>query len=259
MVTPFSNALNTIAQALGTSVTTLAGLPTSQTPITDVITAIQIMITAVVNAVGEVAKVPDNLLDLLGFGVVDGPNAPVFGAAGSVNGPSVAPVHAPLIGTEPMQLPQLAADAPLFGTVVEASDLGGITTASLNHKVALSGLAPAPAKVSAGTTSFLDHVVKSVLAPASLTALAAIAVPGIGGLLIVCAAGVRIGYRQAKAMLALRMSGIARFAGPGPMGVVRSGSLIALYPRGKRVDKPRAAHAVRASTARSTTVLEQVA
>jgi hypothetical protein len=125
--------------------------------------------------------------------------------------------------------------------------------------MALSGLKPAPASVSAATTSFLDHVVKSVLVPASLTALAAIAVPGIGGLLIVCAAGIRVGYRQAKAGLALRMSGIARFAGPGPMGVVRSGSLITLHPRTSRVDKPHAAHAVRARTATATRLLESVA
>lgn len=259
VVTPFSNALNTIVRALGTSATTLAGLPGSQTPIADVITAIQIMITAVVDAVAEVAKVPGNLLDLLGFSAVDGPRPPVFGAAGAVDGAPPVPVDAPLIGTEPMQLPHVDADAPLFGNVVQASDLGGVTNVSMTHKVALSGLEPAPATVSAGTTSFLDHVVKSVLAPASLTALAAIAVPGIGGLLIVCAAGIRMGYRQAKASLALRVSGIARFAGPGPMGVVRSGSLIALYPRGKRVDKPRPAHAVRASTERSAAVLEQVA
>lgn len=259
VVTPFSNAVNTIVRALGTSATTLAGLPGSQTPITDVITAIQIMITAVVNAVAEVAKVPGNLLDLLGVSAVDGPRPPVFGAAGSVNGAPPVAVDAPLIGTEPMQLPHVDADAPLFGNVVQASDLGGVTNISMTHKVALSGLEPAPATVSAGTTSFLDHVVKSVLAPASLTALAAIAVPGIGGLLIVCVAGIRVGYRQAKASLALRVSGIARFAGPGPMGVVRSGSLISLHTRGKRIDKPRAAHAVRASTERSKAVLEQVA
>jgi hypothetical protein len=75
----------------------------------------------------------------------------------------------------------------------------------------------------------------------------------------VCAAGVRIGYRQAKAGLAVRVAGIARFAGPGPLGVVRSGSLITLHPRTARADRLRAARTVRAETADATRQLEKVA
>ena len=67
--------------------------------------------------------------------------------------------------------------------------------------------------------------------PISLAALAALALPGAGGLTILTAAGVRVGYRQAKAGSALRTAGIARFAGPGPLGVVRSGSLVVIRPR----------------------------
>ena len=91
--------------------------------------------------------------------------------------------------------------------------------------------------------SFLEHTVRAVLAPASLSALAAIALPGIGGLLIICAAGMRVGYRQAKAVLAVRSSGIARFIRQGPLGVVRSGSLVALRPRALRVVRPAASRA----------------
>jgi hypothetical protein len=228
--------------------------------VTDVITAIQIMINAVVDAVVEVATVPSNLLNLLGFATVDGAPPPRFGASGSTGIVTRAPVGAPLFGNEMMQLPQVALGGPLFGNVVDALDFGGVAPVSLSRELSVSGLAPAPSGVNPGTSSFLDNVVKSVLAPASLTALAAIAVPGLGGLLIVCAAGIRVGYRQAKASLALRMSGIARFAGPGPMGVVRSGSQITLHhPRTKRIDKPRATHAARARTAHETRVLEQVA
>lgn len=259
---PVTNAINTLARALGEAGLTLASLPSSQNPFGDVITAIQVMINAVVDAVVEVAQVPGNLLNLLGFATADGPRAPLFGASGSTGTVSGAPVGAPLFGNEGMQQSQVVAlDAPLFGSVVNASEFGGVAPASLSHGLSLSGLAPAPSGVNPATSSFLDNVVKSVLVPASLTALAAIAIPGIGGLLIVCAAGIRVGYRQAKASLALRMSGIARFAGPGPMGVVRSGSLITLHhPRTKRiVEKPRATHAVRARTAGETRVLERVA
>ena len=151
-------------------------------------------------------------------------------------------------------------NAPLFGTVVRASNVGHVATSGLNQPLSLSGLAPVPAGVEPATRSFLDNVVRSVLAPASLTALAAIAVPGLGGLLIVCAAAVRIGYRQAKAGLAVRVAGIARFAGPGPLGVVRSGSLITLHPRRTaRIDRTRVALTVRAKAAHATRHLEKVA
>ena len=76
--------------------------------------------------------------------------------------------------------------------------------------------------------------------PVSLAALAAVALLGAGGLVILTAAGVRVGYRQAKAGFALRTAGIARFAGPGPLGVVRSGSLVVVRPRAVRVARPGA-------------------
>ena len=76
--------------------------------------------------------------------------------------------------------------------------------------------------------------------PVSLAALAALALPGAGGLVIITGAGVRVGYRQAKAGFALQAAGIARFAGPGPLGVVRSGSLVVVRPRALRVVRPGA-------------------
>jgi hypothetical protein len=51
---------------------------------------------------------------------------------------------------------------------------------------------------------------------------------------------VRIGYRQAKAGFVLRTAGIARFARPGPLGVVRPGALVVVRPGGLRVVRPGA-------------------
>ena len=78
--------------------------------------------------------------------------------------------------------------------------------------------------------------------PISLAALAALALPGAGGLMILTAAGVRVGYRQAKAGFAVQTAGIARFARPGavPLGVVRSGSVVVIRPRAVRVVRPGA-------------------
>jgi hypothetical protein len=76
--------------------------------------------------------------------------------------------------------------------------------------------------------------------PISLAVLAALALPGAGGLTILTAAGVRIGYRQAKAGFVVQTGDIARFARPGagPVGVVRSGSVVVLP-----VARPRAVSA----------------
>ena len=102
----------------------------------------------------------------------------------------------------------------------------------------LSGLA-AVALPGAGGLMILNAA--GVL-PISLAALAALALPGAGGLMILTAAGVRVGYRQAKAGFAVRTAGIARFARPGavPLGVVRSGSLVVIRPRALPVVRPGA-------------------
>ena len=172
---------------------------------------------------------------------------PLIGIGGAVDR---ARAHPPTFRCSGRRLAAAASavptlEAPLLGTVIQPSSIGGAAATGLKNDLSLSGLAPVPSGISPATKSFLDHVVSSVLVPASLTALAAIAVPGVAGLLIVCVAGIRVGYRQAKAGLALRVSGIARFAGPGPMGVVRSGGLIALHTRTPRLGKPHATRAAR--------------
>ncbi len=86
--------------------------------------------------------------------------------------------------------------------------------------------------------SFLGQALREIAAHLSLAALAAAALPGLGGLLILTAAGIRIGYRQAKANFVLRTNNLARFTRQGPIGIVRSGSLIAVRVRPLRVLAP---------------------
>ncbi|MGZ8747956.1 MAG: hypothetical protein ACXWZ2_13285 [Mycobacterium sp.] len=262
VVVPVTDAIVSIGRALGQVTFTLAQLPTSKTPVTDVVVSVSVMIGTVVGAVVEVAQVPGDLATLLGAGSFGVGSPPLIGVGGAVDRAVRTPADLPPFGVEasqPVLLPVAVAEAPLVGTMVQSSNIGGAAATGLKNDLSLSGLAPVPSGISPATTSFLDHVVSSVLVPASLTALAAIAVPGVAGLLIVCVAGIRVGYRQAKAGLALRVSGIARFAGPGPMGVVRSGGLIALHTRTPRLGKPHATRAVRAKTANAPRLLESVA
>ena len=141
---------------------------------------------------------------------------------------------------------------PLAGNAA-AETLGGIAASifsSASEVVRVSslpGLAP-PAPHSAipkGLRSLFQHACSDLPRAASLWALAAVALPGLGGLVILTLAGVRIGYRQAKAGFALRIAGIARFARPGPLGVVRSGSLVVVRPPGLRAVRPPGLRAVR--------------
>jgi hypothetical protein len=85
-----------------------------------------------------------------------------------------------------------------------------------------------------GLQTFL-HTYGRLVVAVSLSAMVLAALPGLAGLVIPAAAGVHIGYRQAKAGRAVRASGIAHLAVSGPIGVVRSGSLIALRPPSRRL------------------------
>jgi hypothetical protein len=93
--------------------------------------------------------------------------------------------------------------------------------------------APAAPKEAGSTDvlSVVEHVIGAFVATVSLTALAAVALPGLAGLLTTCAAGIRVGYRQAKAASELPNTAISRFVGSGPVGVVRTGSQVQLRSR----------------------------
>jgi hypothetical protein len=91
-----------------------------------------------------------------------------------------------------------------------------------------------------GAGSSFRHVFGEILLPVSLWALAAGALPGAGGLGFITLAGVRVGYRQAKAGVALRTTGIAHFARPGPLGIVRPMALPVVVPRALHVLRPGA-------------------
>jgi hypothetical protein len=187
--------------------------------------------------------VPSDLSSLL-LGMTSGP------AVATVGGGVGAAASAPVLATpasQRLEVPPtfLFGGAPLPDNVAPLATLLDIAPTGLSHELAASGIASPAQNVieQTGLGSFLEHTVSAILVPASLSALAAVALPGVGGLLIICVVGMRFGYRQAKALLEVRRAGIACFAGPGPLGVVRSGSLIALRPRASRVVRPQATRA----------------
>ena len=99
----------------------------------------------------------------------------------------------------------------------ESSKKTGVATlgrTTFGATTSLPGMAP-PASNGAipmGVRSFLPPALPDPQVAVSLAALAAVALPAVGVLVILTLAGVRVGYRQDKADFALRTAGIARFA-----------------------------------------------
>jgi hypothetical protein len=119
-----------------------------------------------------------------------------------------------------------------------AASASGTTTALLGTSTTSVAARGAPASALPGQLrEFLDTYGQVIVA-VSLSALFLAALPGLAGLVIPTVAGMGLGYRQAKAGRTLRASGIAHLAASGPIGVVRSGSLIALRPSRRRLPPP---------------------
>jgi hypothetical protein len=263
--TVFEPMTNAVASAMNVFVSVpgaLLALPTSAAPIADAITLIQEMLTSVthvvVSVVATLAQLPSDLLTLL--------SGPTVTATSTVGGGVNPDATEPLLGTwasEPDQVAPtfLAGGMALPADIAPLETLGDIATTGLRNELPVSGFAsPAHNAIEqSGLGSFLEHTIRALFVPASLSALAAVALPGVGGLLIVCALGVRVGYRQAKALFEVRRAGIACFAGPGPLGVVRSGSLIALRPRVSGVRPDRALRIVRPNTSRAACLQDDAA
>ncbi|TPG36814.1 hypothetical protein [Mycolicibacterium hodleri] len=226
-------------------------------------TYFQTVLTSVGDASTTLLQLPNDLAGLLGVGAVAG-TAPIAtnGALAGVSSVRMSPL-APT--TEPgwsalpefLVLPAVEGGAAATPLPVPATSLDITTTGVASGA---SDNAPAPsAREGDGKSDVLStvkHVIGAVVATVSLTALAAVALPGLLGLLSTCAAGIRLGYRQAKAGTQLPDTVVSRFVGSGPIGVVRSSGQVQLRLRAPRIartssrlDAPeRALHVVRSDS-----------
>ncbi|MGJ6124625.1 hypothetical protein QN239_18840 [Mycolicibacterium sp. Y3] len=231
------SAANSVKDAVDALPALLAALPKSTDPVGEVLKTVQSVLTSLGNSVTTITEIPSDLTTLLGFPT---PTDPVTTTvAGGVRLPAVtAPAAVSPIDLLPALLAPAPADATVAapaGPAAPAPTFAGTVSAGLSQDLAPATPVSLQGATSAGSmASVLERAVSKLLVPVSIAALAALALPGVGGLLVVSVLGVRIGYRQAKANFVLQTSGISRFAGPGPLGVVRSGSFIALHTRTAR-------------------------
>jgi len=211
-------------------------------PATDIVTALAYLFIALTDDNISFIEIPDNLLSFLGLSpMADGTTVSMN--AGGIGGSLLAgglysAVRTQLASSRALQggLPEmllaLGGSTGSTGPGVVHANPGGVGASGTaeQHSVGLKaslagGLVPEKVR------SVIQHTVNAFLAPLSLVILAALASPGVAGLLLLSAAGMFVGYRQARAASMLRAVGIARFVKSGPLGVVRSGSLVAVHRR----------------------------
>jgi hypothetical protein len=192
-VAPVTDAVAPITGAVA-PVTNAAVAPVSKalTPVSDVIAPGQYMPTSVAGAVVTLTQLPSDLSSLLlgiaGVAPVEdgsgGIHRPGLAAAAGGSGASPVPLGLPFAGVS---------GVPVAGNAARVAPLDVIL---LGRVSALSGMAPqAPnGAFPMGAESLFPHVFDELLLIASLWALAAVALPGIGGLVILTAVGVRIQY-----------------------------------------------------------------
>jgi hypothetical protein len=211
-------------------------------PAGDIVTALAYLFIALTDDNVSLLEIPDNLLTLLGFSPT-GEGTTVSVNAGGIGGSLLAGGLSSAVRT------QLASSGALQAGWPEMLRALGRSSSSPSpgvvrptpRGVGASGVAEQQSEglkaVLAGgfipekVRSVVQHTVDAFLAPLSLVVLAALASPGVAGLVLLCAAGMFVGYRQARAASILRGVGIARFVKSGPLGVVRSGGLVAVHPR----------------------------
>jgi hypothetical protein len=155
----------------------------------DVISPGPDMLTLVAGAVVPLTQLPSDLSSfMLGIAGV----APAGDGSGSINGAALSasqlPLGPPLAGISGVPV---AGNAPRVATL-DVIALGRTSALSRMAPQASNGASPM------GAESFFRHVFDELLLMASLWALAAVALPGIGGLVILVAVGVRIQYGRLK-------------------------------------------------------------
>lgn len=133
----------------------------------------------------------------------------------------VAPTVMPAAGPLPIS-PQLPGSVPALTPQMLSAPFGIEVSPPQATIPASSGnpLANLPHQIA--------QALREALRTVSLAELALAALPGLAGLLVFFATGVKMGHRQAKFGFAMEMTGIMRFAPTGPLGIVRTGSFVAV-------------------------------
>ncbi|CDO20315.1 hypothetical protein MMAG44476_02355 [Mycolicibacterium mageritense DSM 44476 = CIP 104973] len=191
--------------------------------------------TTAINLVDAILQLPADIRAALGISWAT-PTVASYRALLLSTTPNVVLLNLIAPSSVPVGAPGAVSAAPTIYRSIEVD--GGITLLA----AALQPQAAAPAFIAAmrsghSVTGLIADAVTAVAVTVSIWALVYAALPGLGGLVSFGAVGVRIGYRQSSAGIALLTPDLARFMRPGPIGVVRSGSLVSIHHRTAAADR----------------------
>jgi hypothetical protein len=206
----------------------VVAVPNVIAPVADVVAPVPNVVAPVPNVVAPVPNVVAPIFDVIAV-VPDMPTSVPSAAVPLTQPPSdLSSFLLDIAGVAPVAgIPgvPLAGDATGFATLLRTTfEPTGVGRAS-----SPPGMAPLEpdAGIPMGLHSFLRDAYAKLLLPVSLWALFTVALPGVAGLVVLTAIGMRVGYRQAKAGFVVRAAGITRLARPGQLGVVNLGALSA--------------------------------
>ena len=192
--------------------------------------------TSVASAVVPLTQSPSDLsFFLLGIAGVE----PVGDGLGDADGAAPGGAVGASVASQGLLVLPFAgiARGPVAGNPTGVATLDVI---ALGRASALSGMAPRATQdvVPMGEQSYFPWT-SDLLLRASLWALAAVALPGIAGLVILNAAGVRLSYGPLKPISHDGQPALSDSPDRGPSGLVRSVSFIGIRRRVSRVVRPR--------------------
>ncbi len=231
VVSSATNLVVTVGDAVVAVPALIASLPSSTTPVADVIAFLLTTATSVGESILPLASLPADLAAALIALSVTGATPAAAHPDSGIHAPGFVSLDAPRPAVAPATS-GAASDSALRNPVTFAARGGfaaPVALAAATRPAAAPVAAPAPAPHS--MMPYITGALAALLISASLWALFAAALPGLGGLAAFGATGVRIGYRQAKAGTALYRTDLARFAPRGPIGVVRSDALVSVHRR----------------------------
>jgi hypothetical protein len=204
-VAPVTGAVAPVTGAVAPVTGVVAPVTGVVAPVTDVVAPVTDVVTNVIapgqeiapgqqvaGAVVPLTQPPSDLSSfLLGIAGV----APVGDGSRGIHGPGLA-AAAGASGASPVPLVLPFAGVSGVPLAANATRVATLDVILLGRVSALSGMASqAPdGAFPMGAESFFPHVFDELLLITSLWALAAVALPGVGGLVILTVVGVRIGY-----------------------------------------------------------------
>ncbi len=222
VMAPVPNVVASIPNLVAPVSDVIAPVTNVVAPVSDVIAPVQDMFTSVAGAVVPLTQPQSDLSSFLLGGIAG--VEPVENGLGGIDGAGLSATAGASVASQ-LRLVLLLSGVPSVPVVgnTGAATLGGIfasvsgAMSEAGRASSLPGMAPpAPnGAIPMGVRSFLRHALPDLPVAVSLAALAAVALPAVGGLVILTLAWVRVGHRQAKADFALRTAGIARFARRG--------------------------------------------